>query len=431
MSLNISAHSLHQQGSFDAAWLVFERLRGQALKAESAQQWSRAMKLWLNGFEVADSTEVKSVSSLEKALILRRIVMLNEKREQSEQYYASQPLLNCQALLEESLRLDPKDKTTYLQLIDLALDTGNIQAYQRWAGEAVRQLPDNRDVLDVAIEAANARYDYIQAAEYAKTLFELDGINFQAKRLFVEACLNHIRKQVKKKEYRQAKSWIDDALSMKPADALLLQVQIVEVLLLQQMGSAPSLTRSLLNAIAHRLNNNLLFSFVLLVEAVQLGANATQFVAAFKQNSLVQKTEIGHDELIALVSVIEQYWEADFIAIKYLVAVHFDQIQQAAKKLSVADHYIRFCDVLCQIEAFDEALWFALRARRLFPDHPVFSYYEIYSFAKGDPSLVGDWEHEELKKVIHLLDVDDFRKFLTDVVVFLNAVDEIADENSL
>ncbi len=416
MSSNVLSHS-------------FERLRGQALNAEMAQQWSRAMKLWLSGFEMAESAEIESISSLEKALILRHIVMLNEKREQSEKHL-SQPSLNCQALLEESLRFDPKDKTTYLQLIDLALDQADIQAYQRLASEAVRQLPNDRDVLEVAIEAANARYDYIQAADHARTLFDLDGINFQAKRLFVEACLNQVRQQVKKQQYTQAKKLIEDALAVNPADVLLLQVQTVEILLLQLAGNG-ALAESLLNGVARRLSNDLLFSFVLLVEALQLGFAATQFVATFKQDHPLQNTEVGRDELMALFAVIEQYWDADFIAIKYPVAACFDQIQCVAKKLSAVDDYIQCCDVLCQIEAFDEALWFAMRARQQFQGHAVFNYYEIYSFVKGDPSKVDGSEHEVLKEVVHLLDTEGPRQFLSDVAIFLNDVDEVANENSL
>lgn len=390
--------------------------------AEEAQQWSRAMKLWLSGLELAEPP-------LDKALILRHIVMLNGKREQDKNHL-SQPSLDCQALLEESLRFDPKDKITYLQLIDLALDQTDIQAYQRLAAEAVKQLPCDRDVLEVAIEAANSRYDSIQAAHHAKTLFELDGINFQAKRLFVEACLSQIRQQVKKQQYTQAKKLIEDALAVKPTDALLLQVQIVETLLLHLMGSTP-LAESLLIGIARRLNSDLPFSFALLVEALQLGCSATQFVATFKQNHPLQKSDVGRNELLALFAMIEQYWDAGFIAIKYPVEACFEQIQQAAKIVTVADDYIQFCDVLCQIEAFDEALWFALRGHQKFQEYPIFSYYEIYSFVKGDPSQVDDWEHELLKELVHMLDADGSKQFLTDVVIFLNAVDEVINENSL
>ncbi len=421
--------TLLDQKEFDTAWREFESLRGQALAAEAAKRWLLAMKLWVACYELAETTEIKSITSLEKALILRHIVMLNDKREQHDGH-ALQQLLDCRALLQKSLELDPEDKATYIRLMALALDDNDIQAYQRLAESAVTYLPKDRDLLEIAIDAANARYDYVRAAGHAKRLFELDGIDFHAKQLFVEACLQQTHRQFGKHEYAQAKKYVDKALTLPLTGSLLLQVQIVEVLLLQQRMESEALPRLLLTTIAHRVENDLLFFFVLLSESVQFGSKATKFSAAFEQCCNMDMKRCGRNELVALFLVAKRYWHSGFIAVRYILAVYSDRIRRAARAVSSADDYIWFCDLLCHVEAYDEALWFAIQASHKFQDHPLFVYYKIYSFVEGDPSRIDSSAYDRLVAVVESLDTDDYRKFLADAVAFLNDVDEVINEDS-
>lgn len=99
--------------------------------------------------------------------------------------------------LEQSLALDPHDRTTVLQLIDHYLHRRHLKQARRWVKHAQTHHPDDAQCLLRAIETALAGNAYKKAAALAERLLKIDPINQQVHALLVDAYLSHARKKIK------------------------------------------------------------------------------------------------------------------------------------------------------------------------------------------------------------------------------------------
>ena len=92
--------------------------------------------------------------ALAAALILRHLVELRERQAPDRVYGPELEQTAILNLLEESLRLDPDDKATYLKLAELTKTSGDTKAYYRWVDKALEQFPEDSQVLLAAVETA-------------------------------------------------------------------------------------------------------------------------------------------------------------------------------------------------------------------------------------------------------------------------------------
>ena len=113
--------------------------------------------------------------------------------------------------LEESLRLDPDDRDSYLKLAALNREAGNDKEYHQWVDRAVRQFPDDAQVLLDAAVTATARKAHKKAAGFAARVLELDPINSKARSILINAHLAHARKQILAGKYALAEKERDRA----------------------------------------------------------------------------------------------------------------------------------------------------------------------------------------------------------------------------
>jgi tetratricopeptide (TPR) repeat protein len=183
---------------------TFERKRIQALAAESGRDPSSANVYWRGCVEQLTSRNVGEDAGLKAALILRHMADLAVA---SPDYgFSEGSEQEREQLLDRSLKLDPQDKPTYLKLMAIARKGGDSHAEGRWAELAVRQFPEDAEVLMVAGLGAYRRGAFKKAAVFAGTLLERDPINSHARNLLISCHLAHARKQLKGGKYAAAES---------------------------------------------------------------------------------------------------------------------------------------------------------------------------------------------------------------------------------
>jgi tetratricopeptide (TPR) repeat protein len=124
---------------------------------------------------------------LQAALILRYQAAL--MRRYDDIFYPADILKK----LEASLKYDPDDKNAWLTAVKLAgLFDGKKK--NNLAAQALTQMPDDVDILIMAIENAAERSAFKKASSLTAHLLTIDPINTRAKELLVETQLAHGRK---------------------------------------------------------------------------------------------------------------------------------------------------------------------------------------------------------------------------------------------
>ena len=189
--------------SFDATRLI-------ALKAELEPDLFDADEAWREALEELLEDSQPEINRLRAALILRHLADLHARFEPGAKF-AAETLQD----LEQSLRLDPLDRETWVRLITGHRERGDLKAARRCLEDALTRFPEDPDVLLAAVETAIAGNAFKKAARFAKSILALDPINPKVKAILLESHLAHARKQViggkselAHKELDAAMSWV-------------------------------------------------------------------------------------------------------------------------------------------------------------------------------------------------------------------------------
>lgn len=120
--------------------------------------------------------------------------------------------------LEDSLRLDPHYRPTYLVLAEHYRRTNCMKDARRVVDAAESRWPESVPVLGEALNLALAANSFKKAAGIAERILELDPINARARERLVNAHLAHARKQVTRaradlaaKALASAETWASDS----------------------------------------------------------------------------------------------------------------------------------------------------------------------------------------------------------------------------
>lgn len=136
--------------------------------------------------------------------------------------------------LEDSLIWDPCDRGTYLRLIDFYRRAGKLKDARRILDQSARHWPDDRSLLEAAMQVALDGGAFKKAATIAKKILDIDPINSDVRRRLVNAHFAHAAKQVGKsradlarKELRDAQGW---ARSDESIEQLALAMSLLDVI---------------------------------------------------------------------------------------------------------------------------------------------------------------------------------------------------------
>ncbi|MBU4261096.1 MAG: hypothetical protein KKC76_04345 [Proteobacteria bacterium] len=156
-----------------------------ALASELDGEGDISVDFWDDVLQCIDMARPEN--HLRVALILRYQAFL--MRRYSDIFYPADILKK----LEASLQYDPDDKNAWLTAIKLAeLFDGKMK--NKLAARALEQMPDDVDILIMAIENAAERSAFKKASSLTAHLLTIDPINTRAKELLVETQLAHGRK---------------------------------------------------------------------------------------------------------------------------------------------------------------------------------------------------------------------------------------------
>jgi tetratricopeptide (TPR) repeat protein len=358
---------------------AFERQRIQALAAERGPQPSSANRYWRGCVEQLASNNVGEDDPLKAALILRHMAEL--AAESPDDDFWDEAEQEVEELLEASLKFDPQDKPTYLKLMAIARKDEDRQAQDRWAELAVRQFPEDAEVLMVAGMAAYRRGAFKKAAAFARTLLERDPINPHARNLLISCHLAHARKQLKAGKYAPAEREL--ALAEQQArDADHLGIVRLNQGFLALVQGAEQAAEALLQQGLQALGGGLLAQFRLLVDGRRLGL-AQRLLSTLYDRMKGQRVPTTTKDIVTLAELLHRYVDDGVKEIPQILEGLRAPLKAAAGQAFSEQEFRAILAALKKAGHYRLVVDYAEAGLRRFGQRPNFLFYRVFGRAQG------------------------------------------------
>ncbi|MFO7641512.1 MAG: hypothetical protein R6X17_09695 [Candidatus Competibacteraceae bacterium] len=367
----------------------FESARLQALRAERDHETSQALRGWQTCAELLIQDAGNPDHRLAAALILRHMAELEEHADLD---WGETP--KTRAYLEQSLRLDPDDRDTYLRIVKLCQEAGDDKEYHQWVERAVKQFPSDPQVLLVAVETATARKAYKKAAGFAARVLELDPINPKARSILINSHLAHARKQILAGKYALAEKELDSAGQLERDNA---RSGVIEINrgLLASWQSQPERARQWLREGVRLAGSPVLAWLRLAVEAERVDLEPSVLRRDLDLGD-PRKLAADRADLLTLIRSVNAYHEEGFEYLDATLRELERPLKHAIQQLEEEDDLVAVCECLHQAPCHELLEAAAARALERYPERPLFVYYLIYGRAEGDIDSVKDRDYERL-----------------------------------
>ncbi len=371
----------------------FEAARLQALRAEREGEMDRALRGWRTCAERLIEDTGNPDHRLGAALILRHMAELAEHEDLDWG-----ETLKTRGYLEQSLRLDPDDRDVYLKPAKLCQEAGDDKEYHQWVERAVKQFPDDPQVLLAAVETATTRKAYKKAAGFAARVLELDPINPKARSILINSHLAHARKQILAGKYALAEKELDSAGQLERDKVRSGVIELNRGLLASRQGQSERAVQWLREGV--RLAGSPVLAWLrLAVEAERLDLEPSVLRRDLDLGD-PRKLTAGRADLLALIRAVNAYHEEGFEYLDATLRELERPLTHAIQQLEQEDDFVAVCECLHQAPCH-ELLEAAARALERYPERPLFVYYLIYGRAEGDIDSVKERDYERLNTALH------------------------------
>lgn len=350
--------------------------RLQAIKAEQEGDLHSVLHHWRSCADLLATDTENPDAPLMAALVLRHLAQLLEQ--DPPPWFVE---VQAEDLLEQSLQLDPDDRDTYLHLVKLHQQAGNDKDYHQWIEQAVKQFPNDSQVLLAAVTAATARKAYKKAAGFATRVLELDPINSKARNILINSHLAHARKQILADKYELAAKELDSAAQLERDNTRNGVIEINRGLLAfaqRQHDQAQQWLRE-----GTRIAGSRPLAWLrLTAEASRLRLEPTRFVRDLGLAD-PSKFTIDHADLLAMIQILNSYREEKIKNLGAMLQSLEKPLQRAIKALSAEEDLLSICECLHHIPQHKLLEYAATQALKHHPERPIFVYFQIFGRAGG------------------------------------------------
>ena len=376
----------------------FATARIHALTAEQQDNLDRAIDYWQLACRALHKTRQPNKNN--SRLFLQMALILRHTAELCEQVYGpNNP--DIESPLLDSLEYDPDDKPTYLKLFAFYQAEDDTNAYRKILERAVKQFPDETDILLMAVELAIKRNTFRKATLLASKILKKDPINMRVRTLLIEAHLAHACKQVAGGRLDLAEKEIEAAQAMERHGFETGLVNIYRALLADKQGDSEENKRQMeqaCNCLGERLGY-----FRILIEAERFGLPATRLKPYQKLLKQAYKAAPIKADLLNLLQSVQKYKASD----PQVANQALNHLQAYLKKAAQLDYSKDEMEMICEswkkTEHFTHLHNYAKEARKTWPNEPVFMYYQVYALSEGGSRALNPYETNILIKAVELL----------------------------
>lgn len=353
----------------------FETKRIQALTYEQKHEDDEAIDCWIECAKILNFEENPD-NALKLALILRHIVALI-----GNDYYDADEIT---PFLEDSLKFDPDDKSTYLKLIAVYKRENNSKQVMHWLDKASNQYPQDIDFLMVNIKENMQKKAYKKAAGFAKELLKKDPINIQAKNALIDCHLAHSRKLFKLVKYDLAEkeALLAEGISMgKYKNGLIISLKA----LIAFKKADTKGCKLLLEQGQQAEKGALCGLYRIHIEILSLSLPSATVMRLYTKPEKSYTASV--QEIMALNSMIESYHQDG----NEFVSKVFSKVKAIFKKslnynqsTFLQDEFISLCHCFEKLNNFEMLRFISNMAIAQYTEIAIFDYYVIYSKINGN-----------------------------------------------
>ncbi|MCP4700732.1 MAG: hypothetical protein GY862_28340 [Gammaproteobacteria bacterium] len=372
----------------------FACARIEAIRREQQNDYSAADRHWQHCVNILKRDLTEPESARKAALILRHLVETGRKYDvwKHEELFEER--------LEESLRLDPDDKPTYIKLIEYHKKEGKSRQkpYQKWVDTAIKHFPKDSEMLMEAMNAATAKKAFKKAAGFAKTLLKEDPINLKARRILFSSHVSHARKLIKMNKHALAAKELEQAAGLERSGQHSGVVQINQGLLALQTARQTGKKldgAELLQQGIELAGSEVCGCFRVFVEAKSLKLPeepSLHMLPPIKKSYVCEQREV-----LDLAGIIEAYYKQHNEFIKDALEEVKTPVKNAAARDFSRKEMLSTCQCFYQINHYELLLAYSDAALKHWPKEPAFICYQISGKTKDDMNKVTSNDLDRLK----------------------------------
>jgi hypothetical protein len=371
----------------------YDNARTNALFAEQKRNWEDAFHWWRELLNIVGETDTEQ-NRLRSALIARHLADIQKT-------HFSPYSETLEELLTFSLRLDPDDKPSYMALLEYYKEMEEDDLYRKCMDQAVKQFPEDSDILMEAIELALERNTFKKAAGYAKTLLRLDPINPRVRGALIRAHLSHARKQIKAKKFHLAEKELNEADAIEREGRSTGIIQIHRGLLAFAQGDVET-GETQIEAACRRAGSHLITYLRVVVEAERIGLSTRavkQYHALLKQSAAAAPDK---QEILALIRAIDFYALEDDAPLERALGLVGKYLKKGAGLDYQQDEMAALCSMFERLERYDLLQTYAEHALKKWEDESLFVYFRLYGKTSGNQFLLRPGELTQIKDAMML-----------------------------
>ncbi|HOW74957.1 MAG TPA: hypothetical protein P5102_08680 [Candidatus Competibacteraceae bacterium] len=372
---------------------TLEAHRLQAFQAEQEHDLHHALRHWQTCVDELAKDKKNPDHRLMAALVLRHMAELAKHRDYS---WEDNPAV-CE-YLKRSLEFDPDDRDTYLQIATHYQEADEDKEYHQWVERAVKQFPDDPQVLMAAVATATARKAYKKAAGFAERVLELDPINSKARAVLINSHLAHARKQMIAGKYALAEKELGSASQLERDNARTGIVEINRGLLAFRQHQQEPMQNGLREGV-RLAGSPLLGWFRLAVEAARLKLEPATFQRDLGLGD-PRKFTASRTDLLTLTQWVNAYQEEGVDAISSVLEDLEKPLKQAIKELGKEEDFLSVCECLHQAPHYELLEYAATGALQHYPERPIFIYYQVYGRAEGEADDLNKRDDDRLEDAL-------------------------------
>ncbi|MBF0133547.1 MAG: hypothetical protein HQL75_13300 [Magnetococcales bacterium] len=375
----------------------WEIYRIRALALEGQKQWSSAADVWIAALKTIHDP-------MTKALVYRHLADFPDYRDMDENpwgmlfHSGNRQGYSKIDFLESSLRHDPQDRDTHITLIRLHAKKNSKDARVA-VDRAVKGFPEDRDILEAAMDAAFAAKTFKKAAAFAERILSVNPIHQRARRVLVESHLAHARKKVGEKRLDLAHKELLVAESLEKEHARSGRVQICQAMVALLSGQKET-GEEKLSAARSLPIGPLEIELMIQSEVAYLKVPSELVVHHHKIfKDLSEKISPDRVSVLSLVQELERSFQDDHLPVRKWMEIMLPFFAKApALDFSLEERRL-ICNMLLENDFFDILGLFATVGKKHWEDDGSFLFFDLSSQSKGNATQARYEDLEILREV--------------------------------
>ncbi len=372
----------------------FDLSRIAALSYERTGDQEYAGWAWEDASDALAKQPSSENNRLIRALILRRSAECCDR-------YGGGYAEDAEQLLEQSLECDPDDLPTFLSLFDRYKALDDNSSYRNCVERALKQFPEDSQVLMAAIELAIERNTFKKAAKFAKTLLKKDSINNRARSLLINAHLFQAGKQIVVGRFDLAAKEIGEAEKMErpgnPSGAIPLHRGILEYARKNEVKG-----EAMVEQACRIIGSYASGYFRVLIEMSRLKIAGRY---RKKYDSLLKNTASHKPDksiFLGFIKDFQRYSLEEDVDIRGALST-LNKYFAAAVTLDFSRKEMELvCETLQNLDAFQHLKNFAAAATQQWTEDPIFVYFLVFAKTEGTPMKLLPQDVSQLERAIDM-----------------------------